>query len=102
MGAVLTEVSLSVCRAYQGSPCLSEGEYGREVTFQEPVQKQVRVQLRQQGLQAMNLWMEAAMHLRAFEKARIMKRFAAGSGGKSPRNAVLEPVSVPAEEKRTS
>ena len=39
MSAVLTEVSLSVCKAYKEIPGLSEGNFDRDAIFRELVKK---------------------------------------------------------------
>lgn len=39
MNAILTEVSLSVCKAYKEVPGLPEGRYDRDAVFRELVEK---------------------------------------------------------------
>jgi hypothetical protein len=39
MSHVLTEVSLSVCKAYKEVPGLAEGRFDRDAVFQELVSK---------------------------------------------------------------
>ena len=39
MSAVLTEVSLSVCKAYKEIPGLPEGRFDKDALFRELVQK---------------------------------------------------------------
>ena len=39
MSAVLTEISLSVCKAYKEVPGLAEGKFDRDAVFRELVNK---------------------------------------------------------------